>query len=79
MHNVSARIIIHNKFTACQDLKSFCNSVFRIVVLLGDNAQNTLSDSVGGRIPDKYFVVTNSDLVRIRYLLVYTQDLNTTR
>ncbi|KYQ49075.1 Poly [ADP-ribose] polymerase 16 [Trachymyrmex zeteki] len=43
-----------------------------------DNAQNTLSDSVGGRIPDKYFVVTNSDLVRIRYLLVYTQDLHTT-
>ncbi|XP_029677856.1 protein mono-ADP-ribosyltransferase PARP16 [Formica exsecta] len=43
-----------------------------------DRAQNTLSDSIGGRIPDKYFVVTNSDLVRIRYLLVYTQDLHTT-
>ncbi|XP_012536292.2 protein mono-ADP-ribosyltransferase PARP16 isoform X2 [Monomorium pharaonis] len=43
-----------------------------------DNAQNTLSDSISGRIPDKYFVVTNSDLVRIRYLLVYTQDLHTT-
>ncbi|EGI70529.1 G2/mitotic-specific cyclin-B [Acromyrmex echinatior] len=43
-----------------------------------DNAQNTLSDSVSGRIPEKYFVVTNSDLVRIRYLLVYTQDLHTT-
>ncbi|XP_011876935.1 PREDICTED: mono [ADP-ribose] polymerase PARP16 [Vollenhovia emeryi] len=40
------------------------------------NAQNTLSDSVSERIPDKYFVVTNSDLVRIRYLLVYTQDLH---
>lgn len=40
-----------------------------------DSAQNTLSDSIGGRIPDKYFVVTNSDLVRIRYLLVYAQDL----
>ncbi|KAL6440926.1 hypothetical protein ACFW04_003373 [Cataglyphis niger] len=44
-----------------------------------DRTQNTLSDSIGGRIPDKYFVVTNSDLVRIRYLLVYTQDLHTTR
>lgn len=43
-----------------------------------DNAQNTLSDSIGGRIPDKYFVVTNSDLVRIRYLLIYTQELQST-
>ncbi|XP_011640935.1 mono [ADP-ribose] polymerase PARP16 [Pogonomyrmex barbatus] len=42
------------------------------------DAQNTLNDSIAGRIPNKYFVVTNSDLVRIRYLLVYTQDLHTT-
>ncbi|XP_011265625.1 mono [ADP-ribose] polymerase PARP16 [Camponotus floridanus] len=43
-----------------------------------DSAQNRLIDSVGGKIPDKYFIVTNSDLVRIRYLLVYTQNLHTT-
>lgn len=43
-----------------------------------DSAQNRLIDSIGGRIPDKYFIVTNSDLVRIRYLLVYTQNLHTT-
>ncbi|EZA52269.1 Poly [ADP-ribose] polymerase [Ooceraea biroi] len=42
-----------------------------------DNAQNTLNDSVGGRIPDKYFVAINSDLVRVRYLLLYAQDLPT--
>lgn len=42
-----------------------------------NDVQNTLDDSVGGRIPNKYFVVTNSDLVKVRYLLIYTQDLNT--
>ncbi|XP_076068427.1 protein mono-ADP-ribosyltransferase PARP16-like [Oratosquilla oratoria] len=28
-------------------------------------------DMFGGAVPDKYFVVVNSDLVRIRYLLIY--------
>lgn len=37
--------------------------------------QNTLSESV----PDKYYLVTNSDLVRIRYLLVYSQEVHPTR
>ncbi|XP_032681818.1 G2/mitotic-specific cyclin-B-like [Odontomachus brunneus] len=43
-----------------------------------NDAQNTLEDSMGGRIPDKYYVVTNSDLVKVRYLLVYAQDVQTT-
>lgn len=27
--------------------------------------------SIGGTVPDKYYVVLNSELVRVRYLLVY--------
>ncbi|XP_047349462.1 uncharacterized protein LOC124949030 isoform X2 [Vespa velutina] len=41
----------------------------------GVRIQNTLSESV----PDKYYLVTNSDLVRIRYLLVYSQEVHPTR
>ncbi|XP_015175960.1 PREDICTED: mono [ADP-ribose] polymerase PARP16 [Polistes dominula] len=37
--------------------------------------QNTSSESV----PNKYYLVTNSDLVRIRYLLVYSQEVQPTR
>lgn len=37
--------------------------------------QNTSSESV----PNKYYLVTNSDLVRIRYLLVYSQEIQPTR
>lgn len=44
-----------------------------------DNVQNTLTNAVGDGVPDKYFVVKNSDLVRVRYLLVYTQEHHTTR
>lgn len=46
---------------------------------LDNDTQNTLEDSMGGRIPDKYYVVTNSDLVKVRYLLVYAQDVQMAR
>lgn len=32
-------------------------------------------DSIGGEVPDKYYVVLNSDLVKVRYLLVYNRNL----
>ncbi|CAK9811737.1 G2/mitotic-specific cyclin-B [Anthophora plagiata] len=44
-----------------------------------DNARHQTADSVGGRVPNKYYLVTNSELVRIRYLLVYSQQVQTTR
>lgn len=31
------------------------------------------SDSIGGEVPKKYYVVVNSDLVRVRYLLIYSR------
>lgn len=37
-------------------------------------ARRAAPDSVGGKVPNKYYLVTNSELVRIRYLLVYSQE-----
>lgn len=38
-----------------------------------DPSRSITSDSIGGEVPKKYFVVLNSDLVRVRYLLVYSK------
>ncbi|XP_049964745.1 protein mono-ADP-ribosyltransferase PARP16 [Schistocerca serialis cubense] len=35
--------------------------------------QKAPPDSIGGEVPEKYILVTNSDLVRVRYLLVYNK------
>ncbi|KOX68906.1 Poly [ADP-ribose] polymerase 16 [Melipona quadrifasciata] len=40
-----------------------------------DNARNLVTDSIGGRVPNKYYLVTNSELVRVRYLLIYSQQV----
>ncbi|XP_043280335.1 protein mono-ADP-ribosyltransferase PARP16 [Venturia canescens] len=42
----------------------------------GDDGRNIAEDSEGGKIPNKYYLVQNSDLVRIRYLLVYSQGFS---
>ncbi|XP_012289106.1 mono [ADP-ribose] polymerase PARP16 [Orussus abietinus] len=44
-----------------------------------DESRNTVPDTVGGKIPNKSYLVTNSELVRIRYLLVYSQDFRASR
>ncbi|XP_062403945.1 protein mono-ADP-ribosyltransferase PARP16 [Sardina pilchardus] len=36
-------------------------------------------NSEGGDVPEKYFVVTNNQLVRVKYLLVYSQQRHRTR
>ena len=36
-------------------------------------------NSEGGDVPEKYFVVTNNQLVRVKYLLVYSQKRQRTR
>lgn len=43
----------------------------------GSNATSTrkrtsVAGSMGGEIPDKYFVVRNDDLIRVKYVLVYS-------
>lgn len=40
---------------------------------------NTCDSVLSKRVPNKYYLVTNSELVRIRYLLVYSQEFNPTR
>lgn len=49
------------------------------IFFTGDKARNTVSESIGGKVPNKYYLVINSDLVRIRYLLVYSQDFSSSR
>lgn len=39
-----------------------------------EKARARAKDSVGGDVPEKYFVVTNSDLVRLKYVLVYARN-----
>ncbi|XP_022191036.2 protein mono-ADP-ribosyltransferase PARP16 isoform X2 [Nilaparvata lugens] len=41
----------------------------------GDKSRAFANDSMAGEVPHKYYVVANSDLVRIRYLLFYTRSL----
>ncbi|KAJ9579800.1 hypothetical protein L9F63_004546 [Diploptera punctata] len=35
-------------------------------------SRSLAKDSIGGEVPQKYYVAMNSDLVRVRYLLVYS-------
>lgn len=42
----------------------------------GSSGRNRASDSLQGDIPEKYFLVTNNDLVRVRYLLIYADKNN---
>ncbi|XP_076249321.1 protein mono-ADP-ribosyltransferase PARP16-like [Calliopsis andreniformis] len=44
-----------------------------------NNTRNRVTDSMQGKVPDKYYLVTNSELVRVRYLLVYSQEVQATR
>nr|XP_012140881.1 PREDICTED: mono [ADP-ribose] polymerase PARP16 isoform X2 [Megachile rotundata] len=61
---------------------ALCELVNRVDVKTGDSedsARKAVTDSMGGRVPNKYYLVTNSELVRVRYLLVYSQEVQTTR
>ena len=40
-------------------------------------ARSLAKDSIGGEVPQKYYVVMNSDLVKVRYLLVYSKFTET--
>ncbi|XP_034948960.1 uncharacterized protein [Chelonus insularis] len=43
------------------------------------NSGDTLQVALGNKVPIKYYLVQNSDLVRVRYLLVYSRDTSTTK
>lgn len=38
-----------------------------------DRRRARIKHSEGGDIPPKYFVVTNNQLLRVKYLLIYSQ------
>ncbi|XP_058806367.1 protein mono-ADP-ribosyltransferase PARP16 isoform X2 [Phymastichus coffea] len=44
-----------------------------------NSSRNMTIESTGSKVPNKYCLVTNSDLVKIRYLLVYSQEFGRLR
>ncbi|KAF0040970.1 hypothetical protein F2P81_006868 [Scophthalmus maximus] len=44
-----------------------------------DRQRSRAKNSEGGDVPQKYFVVTNNQLLRVKYLLVYSQKRNLSR
>lgn len=50
-----------------------------MIFFIEDNARGLVADSMNGRVPIKYYLVTNSELVRVRYLLIYSQQVQTAR
>ncbi|XP_046398621.1 protein mono-ADP-ribosyltransferase PARP16 [Ischnura elegans] len=53
--------IINHPDVKCQDKDS-------------NPSRSITTDSIGGEVPNKYYLVVNSDLVRVRYLLVYCKQ-----
>ncbi|XP_057324159.1 protein mono-ADP-ribosyltransferase PARP16 [Microplitis mediator] len=56
---------------------ALCELVDHPDIKKGDTEElsNTLKVAVGKKVPNKYYLALNSDLVRIRYILVYSKDL----
>ncbi|XP_028304505.1 protein mono-ADP-ribosyltransferase PARP16 [Gouania willdenowi] len=44
-----------------------------------DKQRSKAKNSEGGEVPQKYFIVTNNQLLRVKYLLVYSQRSHLTR
>ncbi|XP_043250309.1 protein mono-ADP-ribosyltransferase PARP16 [Colletes gigas] len=61
---------------------ALCELINHVDVKTGDSdnsARNMVENSVDSKLPNKYYLVTNSELVRVRYLLVYSQQDQTRR
>ncbi|PIK39068.1 putative mono [Apostichopus japonicus] len=43
-----------------------------------DKRRARAPDSLGGDVPDKYYIVTNSELVRLKYLLIFSDKSSST-
>lgn len=54
--------------TSVPDFLPFCADSKEI-----DKKRARVQNSEGGDVPQKYFVVTNNQLIRVKYLLVYSQ------
>ncbi|KAJ4434433.1 hypothetical protein ANN_22995 [Periplaneta americana] len=52
--------VVNHPDVKCQDKES-------------DRSRSIAKDSIGGEVPNKYYVALNSDLVKVRYLLIYSK------
>ena len=43
----------------------------------GSQTRGRIANSIGGEIPEKYYVVRNNDLLRVKYLLVWAEKTKT--
>uniref|UniRef100_A0A3Q2ZEE9 Poly [ADP-ribose] polymerase n=1 Tax=Kryptolebias marmoratus TaxID=37003 RepID=A0A3Q2ZEE9_KRYMA len=63
--------IIHHPDVKCQVKKKDSDIV--------DRQRSRARNSEGGDVPHKYFIVTNNQLLRVKYLLVYSQGKHPSR
>ena len=42
-------------------------------------SRSRIAGSMGGEVPDKYYVVRNNELIKVKYLLVYAQPSSSER
>ena len=45
----------------------------------GNQSRSRAKDTQAGDVPEKYFVVTNSDLLRLKYVLVFSKRVSKQR
>ncbi|XP_072038267.1 protein mono-ADP-ribosyltransferase PARP16-like [Amphiura filiformis] len=45
----------------------------------GESTGSQAPDSLGGDVPEKYYVVTNNEVVRVKYLLIFADNLSRKR
>lgn len=43
------------------------------------NPRSRIPNSIGGEIPEKYYVVRNNDVMRVKFLLIYVRKSNLQR
>lgn len=79
---VVSEIIDHPEVKLQCDSKFLVNMInsngFKKILFSPDPDRNRLSDSEGGKVPNKYLIVRNNDLVVNRYLLVFAQEKSST-
>jgi hypothetical protein len=70
--------ISYRQKTLCQELHWLLPLVHTwpsICVTESARSRSIARATNGGEVPNKYYVVLNSDLVKVRYLLVYNRNL----
>ena len=63
-----------NRNTLCVNASSDSAQYTEIKTTVTDQTRSFIAGSEGGKVPDKYYVVRNDDLVRVKYLYVYAPN-----